>query len=422
MAEIAPFRGIRYNPARIKDLSRVVCPPYDVISPRRQNDLYRAHPCNIIRIDFGKVFPADSHKNNRYIRAKAFLHNWQKKILIQDKLPSIYLYAQEYTYQDEKFTRWGFICRLKLRDDGSVLFHEKTSTKPKRDRFHLIKETKLNLNPVFSLFSDERGLILSLVKYYRNRKLLIDIDFDNVRHRLWAVSDKKWIRRIIKTFLRKNIFIADGHHRYEVSLAYQRFCKKRNPRHTGKEDYNYIMMYFTPLEDKALRILPTHRLLKELPPDFARGLERYFDIVACGKKGEIFSLMDRAGGKEHIFGMYRGKNKFCVLKLKKGLALDELIRINKPLSWKRLDVSILHTLVVEKIFGIKNSDFKSIIYTQDIREAIREVDRGNFRTAFFLNPTSSDQVKEVALDGARMPHKSTYFYPKLLSGLVINTV
>jgi uncharacterized protein (DUF1015 family) len=423
MAKIAPFKAIIYNQKKIKDLSRVVSPPYDIISPGQQNRLHAAHPYNIVRIDFGKMLSGDNEKNNRYTRAKIFLQHWCKeKILIQDNLPAIYLYAQNYAFQRRNFVRWGIIARLRLEDDDSVLAHEKTSLHHRSDRLKLIKAIKANINPVFSLLSDDSGLISNLSCIYQNKRPFIDINFQGVRHRLWRIYDERWIRKIIKIFSTEKIFIADGHHRFEVSRAYQKYCRSRNPHHTGKEDYNCVMMYFSPLEDAALKILPIHRLFKKIPPNLETHLGKFFDIIACGKKEEIFSLMETAGSFRHLFGMYLGKRKFCVLRLKENLDLARLMKMNKPPSWKNLDVSILHALVVEKLFQSRNSDFKTIFYTQDCREAIRAVDAGNFKVAFFLNPTRPHQVREVALEGARMPHKSTYFYPKLLSGLVMNPV
>ncbi len=422
MAVIAPFRGIFYNQAKIKDISRVVSPPYDVISPTRQNLLCQSHPCNIVRIDFGKILPGDDAKDNRYIRAREFFQRWlREKILIQDASPAFYLAAQNFRYKGRNFLRMGVICRLRLRDDGAVLFHEKTSPRPKRDRLKLLSAVKANINPVFTLFEDDSRLLPYLRGLYAKRKPFVDFEFEGVRNRLWRIDNSGVILKIKKIFLSKKIFLADGHHRYEVSLSYRSSCRRKNPRHSGKEPYNYVMVYLSPLEDRALKILSTHRLLKKLPRDLRTRLERYFDIVACSKD-VLLSLLDRTGKKGRIFGMYLGRQRFFTLRLKKDLAPEELIRKNKPISWKRLDVSILHALVIERIFKIKNSHFRFIHHTQDVEQAIREVDRGGFKIAFFLNPTSAAQVKEVSLDGERMPHKSTYFYPKLLSGLVMNPV
>ncbi|MGE4357481.1 MAG: DUF1015 domain-containing protein [Candidatus Omnitrophota bacterium] len=422
MAEIFPYKGIFYNSEKVIDFAKVICPPYDVISQEEQEEFYKVHPCNIIRIDYGKIFPSDSQRDNRYTRAKTFFHRWIKEgVLIQDKFLSFYLLAQEFKYRENKFVRWGIICRFRLSKGKGIFFHEKTSSLPKRDRFRLIKAVKTNINPIFALFEDKQRFMEKLGKEFSSSRPFIQFKFRGVKHSLWRIDDAKSIREIKEYFRRKNVFIADGHHRYEVALLYQQYCRKRNPYHTGKEDYNFVMMYLTPLENEALKILSTHRVIKEAPPDLFNRLGVYFDIEPK-KKADLFSLLDSPKKNNYIFGMYTGGKVFYLLRLKKWLKPEMIVREDRSSAWKRLDVSLFHALIIEKIFGIKNSDFKNIFYTQDIKEAISKVRSKEFKVAFFLRPTSSQEVKEVALARERMPHKSTYFYPKLPSGLIISPV
>ncbi|MCM8765374.1 MAG: DUF1015 domain-containing protein [Candidatus Omnitrophica bacterium] len=422
MANIFPFRGIFYNPEKIKDISQVVSPPYDVISQQEQGRFYHSHPLNIIRIDCGKIFSTDTENNNRYIRARDFFKEWLKeKILIQDKSSCFYLLAQKFRYQRKDFLRWGIICRLKLSRNNRVFFHEKTSAKPKEDRFKLLKKVKANLNPIFAIFEDNFKLIEGLSKIYYAQEPFIKFKFLQVEHYLWRIDNLKLINRIEKYFQQKDIFIADGHHRYEVSILYQKYCRERNPQHTGKEAYNYVMVYLTPLKDKALKILPTHRLLKKLPADFEDRLRVYFEIIPCPRLS-LLNLLSKAENNLYLFGMYLGKEEYFLLRLKRGVNPEKIIPQTKPAVWKRLEVSLFHFLIIEKVFALQNSDFDNIFYTQDLKEAIRRVKKGEFKVAFFLRPTPAYAVKEIALLKERMPHKSTYFYPKLPSGLIINPV
>jgi len=418
--KVFPFRGVFYNLEKVKELEKVLCPPYDIISSKEQEDFYKMHPLNIIRIDYGKIFPGDSLKNNRYTRAKRLFQQWLKeKILVQDSSPSFYLLSQKFAYKKEKFVRWGIIGRLKLSQKGNVFSHEKTSSSPKEDRFRLLRAIRANTNPIFAIFEDEDSLVEKLVKPYFPQRPFLKFEFQKIDHCLWRINEPNLIRKIEDVFRGKNIFIADGHHRYEASLLYQNYCRKKNPYHTGREDYNFVMSYFTPLNSKALKILPTHRLLKKIPIDIWEKLGLYFEIKPCSKS-YLLDLLDNPCQKGYQFGMYIGKNKYFLLTLKENLKPEELICEDKIIEWKRLETSILQHIIIEKIFEVKDSDFGSIFYTQDLEEAICKVNSKEYKIAFFLKPTNVYEVRNIALAKERMPHKSTYFYPKLPSGLVIN--
>ncbi|MCM8779232.1 MAG: DUF1015 domain-containing protein [Candidatus Omnitrophica bacterium] len=422
MTKILPFQGIFYNSQKIDDFAKVVSPPYDVISPEEQKELYRRHPLNIVRIDYGKVFFKDSQRDNRYTRARDLFQKWlREKILIQDKASCFYLLSQEFTYRGNKFVRWGIIGRARLYEKRRVFLHEKTSLLPKEDRFKLLKAVRANLNPIFTLFEDKNRFIYNLSNFYLPKQPFIQFNFSQVKHCLWRIDRPDLITNIQREMENKNIFIADGHHRYEVSLLYQRYRRKANPHHTGKEDYNYVMAYLTPMEDKALKILSIHRLIKELPPAFWDKLNLYFEILPCGKD-YLLNGLDKTESNAYLLGIYLGKGKYFLLRLRSNLDPEKLIFQNKPAVWKKLDVSLFQAIILEKVFSLNNSNFELISYTPNLEEAIQRVNNHEFKIAFFLRPTSVCAVKEIALLRERMPHKSTYFYPKLPSGLIINPV
>ncbi len=425
MADVIPFKGILYNPEKIDDLSRVMAPPYDVISSEMQEELYRIDQHNIIRLILGKELGNDTAANNRYIRAQNEFNNWaDKDILKKDKNPSLYIYQQKYLHKGSIKVRTGFIGLMKIEDPrkSQVLPHEYTLKGPKKDRLKLMNKVKANLSPIFSLFEDENSFVTNiLLKAEKKSSPLIDIDLDGVSHKLWRIKDASSIKRITRFMKSKAIFIADGHHRYETALAFrnQMLNKKGN-----KKSFNYIMVYFSNLNQEAITILSTHRVIKDIanltPTKLLSRLKGFFEIKKVKTRKGLLKGLDRT--KEGCFGLYCGRGNFYLLTLKRGVSLDKLIAPGKSASWKRLPVTILHELILNRALRLKEklANEDNIIYTKDADYAINLVDKENYKAAFFLNPTSVDQLKDVAQSRSRMPRKSTYFYPKLLSGLVIN--
>ena len=456
MPEIIPFRGILYNQNKIKRLTKVVTPPYDVISLQQQKKYYRRNKYNIIRLILGKEHLQDNEKNNKYTRAARFLNNWLKEgILKKDKKPSIYIYHQQYDYQKEKRTRLGFIALMRIEnfDKSSILPHEDTFVESKNDRLNLLREAKANLSPIFSLFSDDEGRVSALLKkYYSQNQPCVNFEEEKVTHRLWRLSDKLTIDKITKEMRDKQIFIADGHHRYEAAMEFcnemrnklsPQICPKGKFKQgdsphaqvwmkysakpmgvtTKHRKYNYVMVYFVPSAQRGLTILPTHRLIE----DFPRGVDRkrlkeklgeYFKLIRFDNCADMLLSMEKEAGKSHLFGMYEGED-FYLLRLKNEKILDNVIGKERPRQWKKLDVVILHSLILEQILCFKGKQRK-IGYIQDAYFAKASVDSGKYKLAFFLNPTKISQLTAIAGRGMRMPQKSTYFYPKVVSGLVIN--
>ncbi len=426
MPDIRPFRGVLYNPQKIKDIASVVAEPYDVINPRQQAAYYRRHPYNIIRLILGKRYSNDNSKNNQYTRANRLFTDWQKEnILLRDKKQSIYIYTQTFPYNGRKKTRTGFIVLLKLEDFGknTILPHENTFSHPVQDRLNLLKIMGANSSPIFAMFSDPQKKVSKLlIQHKRKHRPDIVIKKDNILHKLWRMSDKVKIASIKKLLSGRQAFIADGHHRYEAALNYKLQMQKRKKSASKGGSFNYVMTYLVATADSGLAILATHRVLKIKarfrPQELVRKLRKLFEIRKFSTSEKVFSYMHNAGS-ERVLGAYFGKNRFYGLKLKHpGIACKFTGKDRQGLR-KELDVTILHSLIIEQALNMGSGD-ETIYYTRDAQEAIKLVKEGAYHAALFLKPTTIRQVKRVASSGAKMPHKSTYFYPKLLTGLVIN--
>lgn len=425
MPSIKPFKGVVYDKKKVKGFDRVVAPPYDVIPPKMQDELYKKNPHNIVRLILGKIQGSDTVSSNRYTRAEKYFKEWLKKgIMVEGRQDALYIYEQIYTFDNHVFKRIGFIglMRLNLGRKRTVLPHENTLKAPKIDRLNLIRRVRANLSPIFILYEDKARRISGLLAgYCRKRKPLIDIKFEGVRHRVWRLEERPVIRKI-QAFMRgKNTFIADGHHRYEVAVKYALELKDKALPSALKNNSKYMMAYFAEFHEKSLTILPTHRLVKDAAClDTAAILKRLERFFAISKVEGIDSLVSRMRGSKNIptYGMLFGKGESYVIKLKDAAAADSVMR-DKPKEWRRLDVSILHKFVLENILGIKD-DESNIEYLKDPFDVASSVLRGKCKIAFLLNPTKVLQVKRIAQIGERMPRKATYFYPKPLSGLVIN--
>lgn len=425
MPEIRPFKGILYNKKKVKDLSRVVAPPYDIIPPKMQEELYKRHPKNIVRLILGRIEKTDGASDNRYIRARLNLEDWLRSdVMLQDRKEAFYIYSQIYKYGNKTIERTGFMALMKLdaEKDNKVLPHEKTLLAPKIDRLDLMREVRANLSPIFLLYGDKGHKILVVLKKFSSgNKPIIDVRFDGARHKVWALDDMEAIRYIEKAMRDKATFIADGHHRYEVARTYSEEAQGKDLPQDLKENSKFMMVYFVESDDKMLTILPAHRLIKDTGSlsgkDMLSRLEKYFKLK---KTSSLKSLMAALGSVKAscAFGIYLGGKEFYILRLKSPKLSDAVIK-DKPKEWKRLDVAILHIFVLQHVLGVSDDD-SNIEFVKDPAEAVSGLARGAFKAAFFLNPTKADEVTRIASLGEKMPRKATYFYPKLLSGLIIN--
>ena len=417
MPQVKPFKAIVYNQDKIRKLSKVVAPPYDVIPQDMQDQLYRSSPYNVVRLILGKIKRGDDANDNRYTRAQKFLADWLRKgVMVKDKSDAIYIYSQTYKKDGKSVEQIGFLALMGLdrRSGRKVLPHENTLAAPKTDRLNLIRSVKANLCPIFVLYDDNGHEIVNILRTTgRSKRPFIDIYFGNVRHKVWALNDRPAIKKIKKLMRNKDIFIADGHHRYEVACTYA--------AETQKKSSKYLMVYFVESDEDMLTILPAHRVVKDIgglsKEEIIKRLEQFFYIE---RVSGINKLMSKLSGmrKAHGFGMYLGKDGFYNLGLKDAAESDAIIK-SKPGEWKRLDVSILHLFIMQHLLGVSDED-DNIDFLKDPYDAVRAVDGNKGRIAFFLNPTEVSQIKRIARLGEKMPRKATYFYPKPLSGLVIN--
>jgi uncharacterized protein (DUF1015 family) len=435
VAEIVPFRGVLYDPAMVGDVTAVVAPPYDVIGPVEQEALYERHPSNVVRLELGREHPGDGPKDNRYTRAKRFLDEWLRDgVLWRDGRPAIYLYAVEYRLRSGAVrTMRGFLSLVKLEEFGTgrIFPHENTRAAAKDDRYQLLETCRSNFSPIFSLYSDPAGdIIRTLEAAGGGRPRIAVTDSDGGHHRLWTVTDLAALERVVAAMKPLPLFIADGHHRYESALRYRNVQRKAHGR-SGALPSDWVLMYFSNLDDPGLTILPTHRVLPgPLPCPVAvirQRLAETFTLAAVpftketepAVRAKFLDALHAAQVRDtHVVGFVaRGELRYDLLTLNPtGLARQG------PSARERLDVSILQQLVFRGVLRLTPQDEERLVYIKDEEDALTTVARGDGELAFLLNPPKVAEVKDVARVGDRMPHKSTYFYPKPLTGLVLNVM
>jgi uncharacterized protein (DUF1015 family) len=399
-----------------------------------QDEYYRRDPHNFVRIILNKIESGDDQNNNRYTRGVAAFQRWLRDgILVQDQKPALYLYDQEYTIGNGvKKARKGFVAVMRLEEfsKGGVYPHEKTLSKPKQDRYDLLKESNTNFEHIFMLYNDDGKKVRSLLSSVPSQPLFTFSDEYQVMHRLSRVDDPPVLAEVCAAMQSKKLFIADGHHRYEVSLNYRNYLHQQgliNDEHGA----NFRMATFVDLQDAGLTVLPTHRMLKNVKDfsreTFLRDAQAYFDIteIKTGGSGWVAGLLDRmrTGGEQgaHVFGMFCGGSAY-LLALKRGLSVRELLKTDKSDIVLNLDVSILHLVILERLLGIGARNVENeenITYVREAAEGAKGVADGAYQITFFLNPTKIEEVRKVAQAGEKMPQKSTDFYPKLSSGLVV---
>jgi uncharacterized protein (DUF1015 family) len=440
MAKIIPFRGVRYNQKKAGMMADLTCPPYDIISPAGREDLYRKSPSNVVRLEFGLESPADTESDNRYTRAAAFLNDWfTEGLLRQDQEPAVYIYEMEYTVGGTTRKLRGFICLVGIEDyqSGVIKPHETTLSGPKTDRLNLLRACRASFSQIYALFSDPSRRVAEILAGVTQQPDSEVISIDNVAHRIWSLSETNAIESIVRELSEKQLFIADGHHRYDTALNYRNERRKTAGSYTGEEPYNYTAMFLARLEDPGITILPAHRILFNLknfnPQRFVDNLNLFFDleridIDVTRETKDIKTLLDTMesfADRARVFGMrIKGDQSYYLLTLRNEEDMDTLLP-EKSSSYRRLDVSILHHLVVDKLLGIKMETHKlglNIEYVKDADEAAARVKNGSAEVVFFMNPTKVEEVKEVASAGECMPQKATYFYPKLVTGLVMHKI
>ncbi|AKL98610.1 DUF1015 domain-containing protein [Endomicrobium proavitum] len=405
MAEVKPFNAVRYSKETITNF---ICPPYDVISSQEKERLKKLSPYNIINIELSDP----KGKKNKYAHAADIFKQWiAEGVLVRDSKPAYYFYEQIFEDHGIKMTRRGFFGALKLDNPhsgkGSVKPHEKTLAGPKADRLKLLKAVKANVSPIFGLFDDEKNTIVKLcVNIARKSPSAVAKDTEGTFHKLWVVTDEDVLESVEKYLSSKKMFIADGHHRYETAWNYSQERKAKDKKYSPNKDYNYVLAYLCPMEDPGISIWPTHRVIAE-PADLEENIEKYFDVhsakdFARFAKKEIQPLLLFKDGK------YR------TLTIKKEALLKKAMP-NKGKAYRNLAVSALHYILIPKI------DASEFVYVKSDKEAVNLAQKTK-KIAIIVPATPVASLKAISLNNEMMPQKSTYFYPKLASGIVIKTV
>lgn len=397
---------------------------------------HQQHPYNVVRLIYGKDEPGDTPDDNRYTRAAHYLHTWLRQgVLRRDARPAMYLCAEEYLLPDgTQRERQGLIalCRLEPYERGIVLPHEETSSVPKRMLFDLRSAVEANLSQVFALYADDTGKLQDILAAQRQQPARLSFrDQDHMLHRVWAITEASPLNVIRQVMADGWALIADGHHRYETGLDYQQMMRQSMAYSTGDEWFNFVMLYLTDIHDPGLTILPTHRVLRGLAPAFVQQIPaRLLDtckLEAFSYRGQaereaqrqrLLDEMRRRGPGVHVFGLYTGEETFWLLTYRGSLATPTPT-IGCDANGSVHDVSLLHDLLLKKVLGIDVRE-DTIAFTQDDAAAVDMVARQEYQAAFLLNSTRIEQIVQPAMAGRRMPRKSTYFYPKLLTGIVMH--
>ena len=438
MAEIFPFRAYRYNAARVEP-AKVLTQPYDKITPAMAEKYAAASPYNLIPIEKGKSLPSDTPAENVYTRAAKKLAEWiQAGVIVQDAAPSLYAYFQEYTVPgtSERRVRKGFIAVGRIEDysAGVVFRHEQTLSGPKADRLELLRHTQTHTGQLFMLYSDPAARVDTLLDAAAGTKPDVVIrDEYEVVHRLWPITDSQTIETIRREMADKKLVIADGHHRYETALAYRDERRAQAGFVDPDAPYEKVMMTLFNTAGKGLTILPTHRIVANVPnfsmEGFRAALSDAFDVTsfAFGSNAErtrVFAQFRSElarGQSKRAVGAYAGGGAFYIFVLKNSANLDALLPGVSP-AQRQLDVVLLHRLILERGLSITQDAVKAeknITYEREMDTAIAEVDSGRAQICFLLNPVSVETVAEMAMGGEVLPQKSTDFFPKLMSGITM---
>jgi uncharacterized protein (DUF1015 family) len=431
MATVRPFRALRYNTRDPLSVALVTAPPYDCITPDERDELYR-HPHNIVRLDLGKDLAGDDARHNKYTRAADLMGKWKKAgILVRDAQPAFYFYQQEFDVAGKSYCREGFMARVQLEEfgTGKIFPHEETLPGPKEDRLKLMRTTRANLSPIFGLYPDAEN---ELTKFFHDstqcEPLVQTVDGDGVVHRLYGCGGADSLHRVPQFMVDRPLFIADGHHRYETALAYRRELEAAGEKCGPDHPASSVLMLCVSMHHPGLAVLPTHRILSGLPDLTTERLraatEEHFTWQAFVGAEATSPRMDQhlAAARGHAFGLWtRDTSQAFVLTLKDPKIMDKLAADHSK-AWRKLDVAILERVLlkndlpraVDKIADLKLS------YVHLSQQAFDAVHESGADAAIVLRPLPVQSLQDVAQEGERMPAKSTYFYPKAISGLVIN--
>jgi uncharacterized protein (DUF1015 family) len=429
MAAIKSFRGTRYNPEEIEDLSKVISQPYDRVRHGLQEKYYDQSPYNVVRIIKGKEQAEDDAENNVYTRARHYYQSWlDEGVLMREDQPALYVLRQSFTLPDgTKKTRQGLVSAFQLSrfDEGIVLPHERTHSGPKVDRLNLMRATEVNFGHIFMLYPGDRinDLLNTAVEQSEGFEAR-DLFEKDVLQQFWPVTDAATVEGVLEEMAPKqNLIIADGHHRYETALNYRDEMREKHPDAPANAGFNFRMVTMVSMEDPGLVILPTHRLIHSYgrmsAAEILEDAEAYFNRIPVDDQEALEAALNEATPDHPRFGFYDGD--YSVLELKTPDIMDRLLPGRDP-AWRMLDVSVLHELLIERVMGISPEAVErkeNIEYLRDPQMGYDAVDQGEAEFLFVLNPTRMEQVRACTAAGEKMPQKSTDFYPKVISGMVM---
>ncbi|MFH1217215.1 MAG: DUF1015 domain-containing protein [Pseudomonadota bacterium] len=445
MAKIAPLKGLRFNPEKINRMEDVVTPPYDVIDEKAKISLLSKNPYNMIQLDLTKN-AGDAPSTDRYEAARNLFQRWQEEgVLVRDAEPTIYLYHTTYSLSNGRtFTRRGLVALVGLAefDEGIVKPHEKTFRSVTDDRLRLIDTCQAQFSQIFSLYSDPEGEIMAVLEGVCPQKPMYQVeDQDGCIHSLWAVTDPDALDMVKNVFVARPLYIADGHHRYTTALQLRELMVKRQGKVAPDSPYNHIMMYLCPMEDPGLSVLPTHRLVsypgRITADELVAKMADYFEIfeirggIRESLMEQVLDRMDEKPQGQTVFGMYEPVSDRCFLLTLRPGVMEKVVGAAMPVALQELDVVVLSELIVERLLGLDHErcDSENLIsYYSDpdtgLDTAVKEAAATEARSPilFLMNHTPVEQVKKIADENLIMPHKSTYFYPKILTGLLINKI
>jgi uncharacterized protein (DUF1015 family) len=434
MADIRAFRAYRYDLGRVGALGDVVAPPYDVIDPALQDALYRRSPYNVIRLILNKEAPTDTENDNRYTRAAGCLRDWQREgVLTQDSARSLYVYHQDFEVEGKRYTRRGFMARVRLEPfgQGKIYPHEETLAGPKADRLKLFQATGMNLSQVFGLYPDAEGTVQQQLDDAVGRALPLEAtDHLGVVSRLWPVSEQRVVSAVTGLMGPRPVFIADGHHRYETALRYLQERRTAGEVHDAEAPANFVLMMLVSMSDPGLVILPTHRLISGLPTDLTAPrlrtlLAEHFEVetVGQGEKGarDTWELLEADGGQDVLGLGTVADGVWQTARFRAPQKMAEWAAAHSA-AWRGLAVSILHVVVLDRQLPQALGVQPQCRYVHLLREVTEAVAGKQCQLAALVPPATMGHVEQIAGNLEKMPPKSTYFYPKLLSGLLFNSL
>ena len=432
MAEIHPFQGLHYNQSLVNDPSAVICPPFDIITPQLQQELYSRSDYNFVRLEAGRELPQDTARDNKYTRSAATLARWLSEGVLQvDEEPAIYLHDHYFSYRGREYRRRGIVVRVRLEEWEKMVVcpHEGTLAEPKDDRLRLLSALQANTSPILALFEDRGERLSSLLSVEeRNKPLISSGSTGGERHNLWAITSPDVAGQISSSLADRRLYIADGHHRYSSALTYRRERSASSPSSSGDEAFNFVMMTLVALNDPGLIILPPHRLVggisKSVLGGLAAKLEVFFELAefplslpnVWQQVDELLAETDQV--RLACYGP--AAERVSVLTLRNMSAISQIMPYFHSQLYQKLDVSIVDHVILDKLLELGSGTGANIAYSYDRQDAVNKVLDREYQLAFFLKPVTAELIKAIADAGDTMPGKATYFYPKAPSGLVFN--